>query len=66
MEMNMDIQVIPRNDSAQNNSATGDVKFSMHTKACSHNGIHGLYSFHMKGSKPSEMFKKTGRYRFIF
>ena len=42
MEMKMDIQVIPRDDSAQNTLATGDVKFSMQTKACSRNGIHGF------------------------
>ena len=66
MEMKMDIQVIPRNDFAQNTSAIGDVKFNMQTKACSRNGIHGLYSFHMKGSRPNEMFEKAGRYRFIF
>ena len=66
MEMKMDIQVIPRNDSAQNTSATGDVKFSMQTKACSRNGIHGLYGFRMKGSRLNEMFEKDGRYRFIF
>ena len=66
MEMNMDIQFIPWNDSAQNTSATGDVKFSTQTKVCSRNGIHGLYSFRMKGSKLNEMFEKAGRYRFIF
>ena len=64
--MKMDIQVIPWNDSAQNTSGTSDVKFSMQTKACSWNGIHGLYSFHMKGSRPNEMFEKARRYRFIF
>ena len=40
--------------------------FSMQTKACSRNGIHGLYSFHMTGSRLHEMFEKVGRYRFIF
>ena len=65
MEMNMDIQFIPRNDSAQNTSATGDVKFNMQTKACSRNGIHGLYSFRMEGSRLNEMFEKAGRYKFI-
>ena len=66
MEMKVDIQVIPWDDSAQNTSDTGDVKFSMQTKACSRNGIHGLYSFRMEGSRLNEMFEKAGRYRFIF
>ena len=32
--------------------------YRMQTKACSRNGIHGLYSFHMEESKPNEMFEK--------
>lgn len=66
MEMKMDIHVIPWDDSDQNTSPTGDVKFSMQTKTCSRNGIHGLYSFRMEGSRLNEMFEKVGRYRFIF
>ena len=66
MEMKMDIQVIPWNDSTQNTAATGDVKFSRKTNACSRNGIHGLYSFRMEGSRLNEIFKKAGRYIFIF
>lgn len=66
MEMKMDIHVIPQDDTAQDTSPTGDVKFSMQTKACSRNGIHGLYSFRMEGSRLNEMFEKAGSYRFIF
>ena len=40
--------------------------FSMQTKACSRNGIHGLYSFRIEGSRLNEMFEKAGRYIFIF
>jgi hypothetical protein len=63
MEMKMDIFLIPQDDSAQDTSPAGDVKFSMQTKACSRNGIHGLYSFRMEGSRLNEMFEKAGRYR---
>lgn len=66
MEMKMDIFLIPQDDSAQDTSPAGDVKFSMQTKACSRNGIHGLYSFRMEGSRLNEMFEKAGRYRFKF
>ncbi len=45
MEMKMDIFLIPQDDSAQDTSPADDVEFSMQTKACSHNGIHGLYKF---------------------
>ena len=41
-------------------------KSSMQTKACSRNGIHGLYSFRIEGSRLKEMFEKDGRYIFIF
>ena len=66
MEMHMDIQLIPQDDSAEDTSPTSDVKFSMQTKVCSRNGIHGLYSFRMEGSRLNEMFQKAGRYGFIF
>ena len=59
MEMKMDIFLIHQDDSAQDTY----VKFSMQTKACSRNGIHGLYSFRMEGSRLNEMFEKDGRYR---
>ena len=41
MEMKMDIFLIPQDGSAQDTY----VKSTMQTKACSRNGIHGLYKF---------------------
>ena len=38
--------------------------FKMQTKACSRSGIHGLYLFHIEGSRMNEMFEKAGRYKF--
>ena len=45
---------------------TNKQNFRMQTEACSQNGIHGLYSFRIEGSRLNEMFEKAGRYRFIF
>ena len=53
-------------EKSERGKQTNKQNFKMQTKACSQNGIHGLYTFRMEGSRLTEMFENAGRYRFIF